>query len=242
MTTQDGKAIVADAKWKILTKKGLYGLGHSDFWQMATYMNLIKDHEIKGYFIVPKIDDKLEDEIEFKSYIEEKENIKILSIDFTLDFKDIINNYKFVLEDDNTLSFKKKFDRMKVLNKLESEFRKLVNNHNQNKRNYIRGITLNDFQEEYEIITSLLSSISEEPFKHDKKNFIMDFAKLSQTKITKLFLELKNDSEEDTINVGTIFKYTASVPTTKLYKYKNKSANTQKNWKQRNSQKEMVTN
>lgn len=91
---------VVDAKWKLLTyKESLYGLNAQNFWQLFSYMNLInKKEQISGYFIVPKNSDNFEDDIEFESFIDGNKSINILSIDFSLDFEDIINSYRYKIE------------------------------------------------------------------------------------------------------------------------------------------------
>lgn len=221
--------VVADAKWKILTKKGLYGLDAQNFWQLSSYMNLIQENEINGYFIVPKIDNTLDDEIEFESFISDKKNIKILSIDFTLNFKDIIKNYKFTLVD-NILSFDKIFNKLEVVNNLEKDFLKLLQKHSQNKKNYIKGITEEDFNKEYQELSNLLSGISEETFKNDKNTYLHDFVKLSNTKIKKIFHEMRENSSNK-INPSIIMKYIAKTPNTKLFKNKLSREQYLKSWK-----------
>ncbi|MDO8453379.1 MAG: hypothetical protein Q7S59_02265 [Sulfurimonas sp.] len=91
---------VVDAKWKLLTyEQSLYGLNAQNFWQLFSYMNLINQKEqINGYFIVPKNSDNFEDDIEFESFIEDNKSINILSIDFSLDFEEIITSYRYKIE------------------------------------------------------------------------------------------------------------------------------------------------
>jgi len=221
--------VVADAKWKILTKKGLYGLDAQNFWQLSSYMNLIKENEINGYFIVPKLDNTFEDEIEFKSFIDKKRNIKILSIDFTLKFKDIIKNYRFNFKD-NILSFNKIFNKLEVIEKLESDFLHLSNNYNRNKKNYIRGITKEDFIEKYPDISNLLIEISSYTFNKDKNMFIKDFAKLSNTKIKHMFQEMREDSS-NAIDVDLIMYYVKNTPHTRLNKQNNRKEHSMRSWK-----------
>ena len=92
--------IVVDAKWKLLHKK-LYGLKTQDFWQLFSYMNLINhSKEIHGYFIVPKNSNEFDDEIVFEPIIEGNKSITILSIDFSLEFEEILEKYQFKLEHD----------------------------------------------------------------------------------------------------------------------------------------------
>jgi len=225
----EGNMVVADAKWKTLTKKGLYGLNAQNFWQLSSYMNLIKDDEINGYFIVPKIDNSLDDEIEFKAFINGKKNIKILSIDFTLNFKDIIKNYKFELKD-NILSFNKVLNTLEVIKDFESEFIELANNHKRNRKNYINGITEEDFKNTYPNISRLLERISNNSFHRDKTSFIRDFVKLSTTKIKKLFKEMKED-DSDGIDVMLIMHYIQNTPNTKLNKQHIKKEHSMKSWK-----------
>jgi len=92
---------VVDAKWKMLDKKeSLYGLNAQNFWQLFSYMNLInQDKEIKGYFIVPKYGDSFEDEIIFTPIKDGNKSINILSIDFSLDFEELLNKYSFEMID-----------------------------------------------------------------------------------------------------------------------------------------------
>ena len=91
---------VVDAKWKLLQKnKDLYGLTTSDFYQILAYMNFTtKDSILNGYFIVPKYGDDFKDKIIFKP-IHNGEEITILSIDFSLEFDELIEKYQFKLED-----------------------------------------------------------------------------------------------------------------------------------------------
>jgi len=92
---------VIDAKWKLLSdSKSLYGLNSQNFWQMFSYMNLTnQDEEISGYFIVPKNSNNFDDEIIFDPIAGNNKSIKILSIDFSLEFSDLVNRYKFYIEE-----------------------------------------------------------------------------------------------------------------------------------------------
>lgn len=88
--------VVVDAKWKILdNNKTLYGLNTQNFWQLFSYMNLIENDEVNGYFIVPKNSNNFEDEIIFNPIRDGNKSISILSIDFSLDFNELIERYKF---------------------------------------------------------------------------------------------------------------------------------------------------
>jgi 5-methylcytosine-specific restriction endonuclease McrBC regulatory subunit McrC len=95
---------VVDAKWKLLDNKNLYGLAAQNFWQLFSYMNLVSDKEINGYFIVPKNTSNIDDEVVFLPQKEGK-SITILSIDFSLDFEELIEKYKFEIND-NALKIK----------------------------------------------------------------------------------------------------------------------------------------
>lgn len=88
---------VVDAKWKLLSSdKSLYGLDAQNFWQLFSYMNLLnQDKELHGYFIVPKNSEDFEDEIIFKPIKEGNKSITILSIDFSLNFEELIQKYRF---------------------------------------------------------------------------------------------------------------------------------------------------
>lgn len=92
---------VADAKWKLLSNdKSQYGLNSQNFWQLFSYMNLVNPNkEINGYFIVPKNSGEFEDEIVFESIVDGNKSIKVLSIDFSLEFEELINRYRFNLLD-----------------------------------------------------------------------------------------------------------------------------------------------
>lgn len=94
---QNNLLCVIDAKWKLIDdRKNLYGLTSQNFWQLHSYMNLVNPkEEINGYFIVPKNNDYIDDLLTFKSVNDSKKNINIIAIDFSLEFKDIIDNYKF---------------------------------------------------------------------------------------------------------------------------------------------------
>jgi len=85
---------VVDAKWRLLTDKGLHGLAAQNFWQLFSYMNLVSNNEINGYFIAPKNTSDIDDEIVFVSEKNGK-SIAILSIDFSLDFEELIDKYRF---------------------------------------------------------------------------------------------------------------------------------------------------
>jgi 5-methylcytosine-specific restriction endonuclease McrBC regulatory subunit McrC len=97
---QDKISCVVDAKWKLLDKKEtLYGLTHPDFWQLFTYMNLTDaKEELNGYFIVPKNGNDFDDEIIFDPIKKGSKPISIFSIDFSLDFEEILERYQFKLE------------------------------------------------------------------------------------------------------------------------------------------------
>lgn len=90
---------IADAKWKLLQKdKTLYGLNAQNFWQLFSYMNLVNQNEqINGYFIVPKNNDEFDNEIIFDSVIDGNKIITIISIDFSLSFIEILNNFYFTV-------------------------------------------------------------------------------------------------------------------------------------------------
>lgn len=98
---QNNSSCVVDAKWKLIDdRKTLYGLNSHNFWQLHSYMNLIDDEkEINGYFIVPKNSEHIDEFITFNNINNAKKNINIITIDFSLEFKDIINNYKFHFTD-----------------------------------------------------------------------------------------------------------------------------------------------
>ena len=90
---------VLDAKWKLLdSEKKLYGLNAQNFWQLFSYMNLIEDEEINGYFIVPKNSDNFDDEVVFEPIRQGRKSITILSIDFSLEFDEILERYQFKLK------------------------------------------------------------------------------------------------------------------------------------------------
>ena len=93
----DSKIVnVVDAKWKLLSKKkSLYGLDAQNFWQLFSYMNLVHTEQINGYFIIPKSNNDLDDTITFKPIKENNRSITILSIDFSLEFEDLVNKYSF---------------------------------------------------------------------------------------------------------------------------------------------------
>ena len=114
--------IVIDAKWKLLRKK-LYGLNAQDFWQLFSYMNLINhSEEIDGYFIVPKNSDEFDDEIVFEPMIEGKKSITILSINFSLEFEEILERYQFKLENGCLkLNFKEKKEQKAVAEVIEEK-------------------------------------------------------------------------------------------------------------------------
>ena len=88
---------VADAKWKLLDEyKTLYGLNAQNFWQLYSYMDLLfENNQLNGYFIVPKNNDNFKDEILFSSSLNKNKPITIISIDFTLDFNEIKDNFYF---------------------------------------------------------------------------------------------------------------------------------------------------
>ncbi|MGB5792945.1 McrC family protein, partial [Poseidonibacter sp.] len=100
---------VVDAKWKLLKKdEVLYGLNAQNFWQLFSYMSLIPDNEqINGYFIVPKNNDSFNDEISFEPINENNKSITIISIDFSLEFNEIVNNFYFEIEN-KQLKYRKK--------------------------------------------------------------------------------------------------------------------------------------
>ena len=115
------KSSVVDAKWKLLRKdKDLYGLNAQNFWQLFSYMNLTDSkEELNGYFIVPKYGNDFEDKIIFKPIKEGGKAIIVLSIDFSLDFEDLIDRYKFeIVENELKLNI---LDTKKEIIKQEKE-------------------------------------------------------------------------------------------------------------------------
>jgi len=111
--SQENNIIVADAKWKLLSKnKSIYGLDAQNFWQLFSYMNLVSSEEqVNGYFIVPKNSNEFEDKIIFTPIKEGNKSINILSIDFSLDFEELIERYQFEIVD--------KILRLKIKEKIE---------------------------------------------------------------------------------------------------------------------------
>jgi 5-methylcytosine-specific restriction endonuclease McrBC regulatory subunit McrC len=92
---------VVDAKWKLLERKDkLYGLDTQNFWQLFSYMNLVEDEEVNGYFIVPKNSNEFDDEIIFDPIKNGSKPIRIFSIDFSLEFDEILERYRFTLKSD----------------------------------------------------------------------------------------------------------------------------------------------
>ncbi len=119
--SQEDNIIVADAKWKLLSKdKPIYGLDAQNFWQLFSYMNLVSSKEqVNGYFIVPKNNNDFEDEIIFTPIEEGNKSISILSIDFSLDFDELIEKYRFEIID-GVLKLKVKvIEKEEVEQKLE---------------------------------------------------------------------------------------------------------------------------
>ena len=224
----DDNTIVADAKWKLLKNEKLYGLNSQNFWQLSSYMNLIQEDEIKGYFIVPKISNSFNDLIEFESKLPDKESIRILSIDFSLDLRDIIREYRFYFKE-KKLFFDKDYEMIdsdKNISILEKEFLTLRDNHQKNKKNYIRGITEKDFKEQYPIITDILSEIGKGNFDKDKI-ILKDFVKLSKSKIKNIFKKMK---DENKIDIDLIIDNILKIEDSKLAKNL-KRKNQFKSWK-----------
>ena len=118
---------VVDAKWKLLDDKNLYGLAAQNFWQLFSYMNLVSDKEINGYFISPKNTNNIDDAVIFSPKKEGNKSITILSIDFSLDFEDLIEKYRFELVE-NTL-------KIKNLEKEKIEIEEVVENITDAKKN-----------------------------------------------------------------------------------------------------------
>ena len=148
---------VADAKWKLLQKdKTLYGLNAQNFWQLFSYMNLINSNEqVMGYFIVPKNTDEFDDEIVFNSIIDGNKSITIISIDFSLPFVEIVNNFYFTILN-NMLNYKKKTKTIPVkINKILPiiEEKEILNNET-NSRDLItcKEFNFSEFIDELEIL------------------------------------------------------------------------------------------
>jgi len=223
---------VVDAKWKLLRKdKPLYGLNSQNFWQLFSYMNLVSDEEINGYFIVPKNSNDFDDEIIFEPIREGKKSITILSIDFSLEFEELINKYKFEIVA-NELKLISKFDKIKIVNGLEEEFKKLILRHKENKKNYITGLTQENFITDYPYLSDLLSTISDDSFKRDKYYYIRDFVKLSNRNIVKMFDTMRKDKEKG-IDIDLIFDYILKTPNTKMNRNKRIKEQRAKSWKNR---------
>jgi hypothetical protein len=219
--------IVVDAKWKLLDKnKTLYGLNAQNFWQLFSYMNLIADNEINGYFIVPKNSDDFDDIITFEPIQNIHKSITILSIDFSLEFDELIERYQFKVVNDK-IKIIEKFNKLKIVDELEEDFNRLVNN-SKNKNNFLKNLTEENFIIEYPNLSTLLMNISNDSFKHDKLFYISDFSKLSKTSIKKIFDSMRENKE---IDVNLIFEFLLNTPNTKWSKnkkrqeYKNKSFN-----------------
>ncbi len=215
--------IVIDAKWKLLdNKKTLYGLNSQNFWQLFSYMNLISEEEINGYFIVPKNSSEFNDKIVFEPIKNIHKSISIFSIDFSLEFEDILDKYKFIIKD-NRLEFDKSLKREEILINIKSEFLILKKKSKKNKK-YLRGITETDFIEEYEFLTNLLSEMKNS-FKTDKV-FLEDILKLSNSQFSNMFIELFNDIEEG-IDISIFFKYIEKNPNTTISKRKKRYESSQ---------------
>jgi 5-methylcytosine-specific restriction enzyme subunit McrC len=113
------KNLVVDSKWKLINNKNLYGLDAQNFWQLFSYMNLVSEKEINGYFIVPKNSNKFDDEMVFEHKKEGNKTITILSIDFSLAFEELIEKYRFKIVDD-TLKLDLKKQRKELIKKEEN--------------------------------------------------------------------------------------------------------------------------
>ena len=229
--SQDNNIIVADAKWKLLSKdKPIYGLDAQNFWQLFSYMNLLNNEkELHGYFIVPKNSNDFEDEIIFNPIKEGNKTITILSIDFSLGFEELIERYMFEIVN-NELKILKTFNKIKIVNELEEEFKKIIKKHNENKKNYIRGITEEDFINEYPSLSTLLSQLSDDSFKNDKYFYLNDFAKLSKNSIRIIFETMRKD-EEKGIDFDLIYDFILKTPHTRLSKQNKKKKHKSKSWK-----------
>ena len=214
--------VVADAKWKLINKKTLYGLNAQNFWQLFSYMNLVSEEEMHGYFIVPKNSSELDDEILFER--QGNKSITILSIDFSLKFEEILEKYKFKIVD-NRLVFDK---NKKILDNIKSE---LVTLKKEDKKNnyYFNEITEEIFKEDYIFLSDLLHQIGNS-FKKDKI-FLKDMLKLSNREFENMFNELFDDIAKG-VDISIFYKYIENNANTKYGKQKKRYENIPK-WRQR---------
>lgn len=218
--------IVADAKWKLLdSDKTLYGLNAQNFWQLFSYMNLVNIKEINGYFIVPKNSSDFDDEIIFEPIKEGNKSITILSIDFSLEFGDILERHQFKV-DDNELSFDRSLEKEEILRNIQKEFLMLKKRFLNNKK-YLKGITQTNFIEEYKFLTELLEQMGN-PFKIDKI-FLEDIIRLSKTQFKKMFNELIKEEDRE-IDISIFMKYIENNSNSKYSKIKRKN-NSNKSWR-----------
>ena len=219
----NNKNIVADAKWKLLDEDTtLYGLNAQNFWQLFSYMNLISDEEINGYFIVPKNNDELDNEIVFEPLKQGNKSITILSIDFSLEFDKILENHQFKIKN-NQLFFDMSLEKEKILLNMKEEFLQLRKRFLENKK-YLRGLTQTIFREKYIYLTTLLEKMKNS-FKIDKI-FLEDIIKLSNTQFNNMFNKLIED-EENEIDIGVFIEYIANNPNSKYSKIRRKNRNSQ---------------
>jgi 5-methylcytosine-specific restriction enzyme subunit McrC len=177
--------VVVDAKWKLINKKTLYGLNAQNFWQLFSYMNLVSEEEMHGYFIVPKNSSELDDEILFER--QGNKSITILSIDFSLKFEEILEKYKFKIVD-NKLVLDSGFNKLEILFLIKEELEKLK------KVKKVYSMNKQDFFENYEIL-GMFFNITEMSFRYDI-NKLFGLTSLSHSKFDKMFNELKNDDDE----------------------------------------------
>jgi 5-methylcytosine-specific restriction endonuclease McrBC regulatory subunit McrC len=168
----DKTVSVVDAKWKLLqSSKNLYGLITNDFYQLLAYMNFTtQDSVLNGYFIVPKHGNDFKDEVTFKPIKNGKE-ITILSIDFSLEFEELIEKYQFILENGSL--------------KLDL----------QEKEDFV--VEEEEILEEKEEAITPSTDIEEEEFQFDFEKFIDELSSLSlMTKKLKGNIYLKNKNKE----------------------------------------------
>jgi len=140
------------------------------------------------------------------------------------------DKYKFEIVA-NELKLISKFDKIKIVDGLEEDFKKLILRHKENKKNYITRLTQENFITDYPYLSDLLSSISDDSFKRDKY-YIRDFVKLSNRNIVKIFDTMRKDKEKG-IDIDLIFDYILKTPNTKMNRNKRIKEQRAKSWKNR---------
>lgn len=124
----DTPTAVADAKWKLYDparygESNMGGLDWANFWQLTSYMYLLGEKPLHGYFIVPAKHSGVPREVSYIGRSEYHPNVTVLTIDFTMPINDILDTHRFSYDRGGKLRLGIEYNSMTWCRKIDQEIR-----------------------------------------------------------------------------------------------------------------------